>query len=125
MVKIGGYDDFCIKDEKDFKLLETMYSDRWVLKSKQGKVGTAQSNYIYNRMANTPKHVVIEPQLPYIYVSENDYKNWVAIVKAQFNPNEISYNCEDTTWGGCIFQKSCKDLPDVSLDLKVNLFDDK
>jgi hypothetical protein len=31
MVKIGGYDDFCIKDEKDFKLIETMYSDKWEL----------------------------------------------------------------------------------------------
>lgn len=97
MVKIGGYDDFCIKDESEFKLLETMYSDKWELQANWGHVGTEQSNVLFSTNKHTPKHIIIEPQLPYIYVSQNDYKNWVQIVNAQFaGTQDLSFNCLDT-----------------------------
>lgn len=82
MVKFGGYDEFCMKNTDDFKLIETQESDKWSLSSDWGKVGTAQSNIVYQKNRGTPKKIIIEPQLPYIYISQADYRNWVQIVNA-------------------------------------------
>lgn len=40
MVKVGGYDEFCIKDPNEFKLMETQDNENWVLKSNWGRVGS-------------------------------------------------------------------------------------
>lgn len=35
----------------------------------------------------------------------------------------MKFNCLDTSWGSCVFEKPCKDVPDKNLDLKVNIYD--
>jgi len=39
MVKVGGYDEFCMSDPKEFEMFSTVNNDEWVLGANWGRVG--------------------------------------------------------------------------------------
>lgn len=39
MVKLGGYDEFCMSQPDDFVMIDTMDNEEWALKANWGRVG--------------------------------------------------------------------------------------
>lgn len=77
---------------------------------------------IYNMAAPTTKKLVIDPQLPYLYVPITDFTRIAIALVLSFNARSL--RCQDEYFGNrCIFNTKCEDVPDVGADINLTMVD--
>ena len=102
-------------------MIDTIDNNNWALAANWGRVG-GPSNVLFHKNDYMPRKIIIEPQLPYIYVSQADYANWVTAVKGAFALTEYRPDCNAEAWGNCVFNAACSKIPNRNVNLIVNLF---
>jgi hypothetical protein len=117
IIKFGQYETEAI--EGDFTYLKTVDDSSWTLQSTKAVMGQLP---IYNMAAPSTKKLVIDPQLPYLYVPIHDFTRISIALVLSFNARSL--RCTDEYFGNrCIFNTKCEDVPDVGADINLTMVD--
>lgn len=86
-IKFGGYDPLAIKDGESLQLMKTRNTRTWAVEL----VDTIMFDQTFEFESN-PTYFIYEPQLPYIYLPEDDFLTFQGHASTFFSANEIHCN---------------------------------
>ena len=112
IIKLGSWDEHGVEDGKELSIIRTPTKYSWLFKIKSstysGKdiIPEGQS-----RLVN------FDPQLPYIYIPQPDFRNFMSIVSSMF-PDQVI--CKDTH---CYFVNRCAHVTEQWQDFTIQIYD--
>jgi len=109
-IKFGGWDESAIAKGDALKTVNTRSVDSWKIALNTAVVGERRIN-----LSDKERSVIIEPQLPYMYLPTSDFKEWTRIL-AEIYPNVV---CNTNIQGACSFKKACSSVEDHGYGIKL------
>mmetsp|Transcript_8602 Transcript_8602/g.14529 ORF Transcript_8602/g.14529 Transcript_8602/m.14529 type:complete len:242 (+) Transcript_8602:551-1276(+) len=113
LLKIGGWDQVAIKDGAKLEMFRTNNNGNWML---------GVESYQFNKMdlvdSTQTRYVFLEPQLPFIYIPDSDFKTFRTVMKNSY-PN---IEC-DTSKNYCRFLEKCEDVRTADQDFDLVIKD--
>ena len=100
-IKFGSYDQKAIKDGGSLKMMKTRNMGTWAVDLHSVKLFDYDFEF-----ENDETFIIYEPQLPYLYLPEEDFMTFVIKASNHFGPSNI--NCNYNHGGFCYFYESCE-----------------
>jgi hypothetical protein len=116
-IKFGSYDPTAIMEGQPFKVIKTVSLDSWAVSAKSMKVDVVRDVESSNPQVNEKKQIfaatkaLIEPQLPYMYLPELEWKWFFESTIAMWNSlkgiDTAKKNHMQCTNKECYIQMTC------------------
>jgi hypothetical protein len=99
-IKFGSYDPQAIKSGESLQLMKTRGIDSWSVELTGASMIDATFQF-----ERTPTYVIYEPQLPYIYLPEDDFLTFQGLAATFYSLRDL--HCNNRQRGTCHFDTSC------------------
>jgi len=111
-IKLGGWDQSAIMDGENLTMVKTEGVDKWLIAIQGTTVGATVVD-----MSDISRSLMIEPQLPYMYLPPDDFKKWAQMLSLIYS----DVICNTNTKGTCYFNKNCNHVVDHNYNINLSV----